>query len=238
MKSTVKELASLTKLYLLQEYTTDAWVAADKDTYHYFKEFAGRNKASATPLPKPLPPVPTPKPFPQTTPRASLPKPSIVQLEKKPLPEPDSIPELQPLTQTSERDLSDWRKIVSNKFPQQKIIDTIPDDAEAKALAFRWQETPAGPQAVLLYSDEPPQQQTFLKSVAQAIESRFCTAQVQSITQFNPSLTYRLVLGQKTVLNTLNLPTSTQTIPLEPIDDYLKQPPLKAALWKQIKDVF
>jgi len=119
-KEQLLELASLTQLFLLQEYNIKERLFANTRDFNYFKETAT--------MPKPAPVIPIPAQEPVAKPVAAAqaaPVPAPMPEEKK-ISSPEELFALEPLGKPQGADLSDMRKLVSEKLPKLEIVDLIP----------------------------------------------------------------------------------------------------------------
>ncbi|MFQ5728817.1 MAG: hypothetical protein ACE5GN_00460 [Waddliaceae bacterium] len=234
----LKDLAALTELHLLQEYSRHDRIMTSRESYEYFKQYALRKRASPQPPPQPIALKPPQK-------KPSPPKP-LPQKETTKKPEPSKEPskpslsfELTPPGSPPTTDFSDIRQVLSKKFPSQKILDDLPDDTAAKQIRRQWADNKKNPEIILLYSNEPAQQRSFLSNLAKAID--VCVGSSSVVSANDPNLEnllkspkLRLILCSGAHLNAIDS-GKTATLALSDLNDYLKNPQLKAELWKKLK---
>ncbi len=222
-------------------------------------------KTPATPKAAPPPPVntlPPPTPAPIAKLEDHTPKPSKmppIPISAPSTPKESTFLTLEPLGKASEMDLSEIRKILEERFPSLTIIDETPSDAEAKQVNSRGVlDKAAAPEVVILYSNEPPLQQTFLANVAKAIQICLNSPAVivsarklENEGGWNTLLemkTLKLIMISKDLFNSLpdltkryrETTQSLDEIPVYFLSDpplYLKDPKLKQALWEGLKQL-
>ncbi|WP_068470215.1 hypothetical protein [Candidatus Protochlamydia phocaeensis] len=212
------------------------------------------------PSPDPLPPVnppehPFPDPLPPTTPPQSPspdPQPPQIVRDKRPL-------QLEPLSATSfpTLDLS-FKQTLRELFPHYPLCDNIPDDKIAKKVKNAWYQEKVIPPIIILSFNDQDKHLTFLKNVAQAISLRLAPARVLSGVQLEkekqwetilrePHLRlviasdYGLYLQPGLMKHYREVPKQakhflhqTPLLLLSDLNLYLKDPQLKALLWRAI----
>jgi hypothetical protein len=250
------ELIALAQLYLTQEYSPKEWIASEPATYQYFKQFAKHKKE--TPQTPVVSPPTSPKTFSSQPPAVPVKKPQEIQPRKGQIepairtPDPKPAAEerkatpfaLDPLGVPKEQDLSDIRKIVTELFPWQKIIDHPPSDSAAQQQAH----------VIVFHFDEPAEEATLLTNLSKAIQDRFGKTELLSahkIDQENQwetllqSASLRLILisekGLRDLPNLLkhfqqekNQLNHIPTCLMSQTSAYLQDPELKRTLWKTI----
>lgn len=214
----LQHIIALTKLHISQEYDAKNWVTTDSETYEYYKTFASKKRT--TPIIKPpvspIPVAPRPKPIaPKPSPQKKLP-PKSTPIERETLP---SAPKTE---------FADFKKIISMHFPNEKILNFVPDDTLAKEIASKWKKQAIPPEVVILNTTTSPQEKLFLENVARAIEIHFFPAAVLSPEEFKPNDALKLVIGNETQ-------PSFPSLKIEPVANYLKNPQQKAKLWQDLK---
>jgi len=221
--SELQHIIALTKLHISQEYDPKSWIATDTETYEYYKDFASKGKRA--PVSKPQIAQT------QTTPRPVAVKPKPAPQKKQPSePKSKSIPiERETLPSAPKTEFADLKKIISEHFPNQKILDFVPDDTRAKEIAAKWKKQAIAPEVIILHSTATSQERLFLENVARAIEIRFCPAVVMTPEEFSPNEKVKLVIGSKTE-------HAGATLEIGPVDSYLKNPQQKAKLWQDLKN--
>ena len=276
MKSTCDtyaELTALTRQYILQEHEPTDWVESASETYHYFKRLALEKKEVTTPpqpvakpaivLPsKPLiiaeqsPPPQKPSPPPQPPVENIPPPPPVTEVKSLPKKKPPF--ELEPFGTPPIHDLHDLQKIISEKFPQQQIIETPPSDLIARQINGAWQKQSSAIAVFILSFNEPPQQKAFLANLAKAINLLLAPAIVVNAHKLENEKGWETALKSpdlKLIIATdygvYALPElmkhykdqpreakhylgSTPLCLLSDISIYLKEPKLKPSLWKAI----
>jgi len=236
------------KQFLLEEFKRDQWFTTTPETYHYFKTLAVQKQvqtqtprpvpvnniapAQAQPLPKshysPLPPAPpasavgvaakpivTPPPVLKTEPKIQLESLKDVEQESK-------VFQLSPLLMPKEIDLSDFKKIVAQIAPLQMIVDQPLTDS---------------PEVLIVCGNEPPEQQAFLKNIAQAINLTIASAVVissQRLEHATRSPKLRFIIGSTFEKQKEGI----KYLQLHDIALYLNAPEKKALLWKEIRALY
>ncbi|NGX41942.1 MAG: hypothetical protein K940chlam7_00216 [Chlamydiae bacterium] len=246
------DLLAMTEIHLLQEYSRKDWLLTDRETYEYFKEFSSKNRPapSAQKAPKaPPPPVipkspaiqkpppPPRKPIPPKKPTPEAPKP---EQKKEPLTSSTPI-ELHPPSSPKAAEFADIHKILTTKVPSQKIIDSIPDDTHAKSVLNQWQKKDQNLEVIILCSDKETSHLTFLANLAKAIEVHFCSASVistkdQKLEQLLNTPELKLVICTEKNVTSLG-DSKAPILRLQDLEEYLKDPQLKAGLWKELCEV-
>lgn len=160
-KDLLVELASLTQLYLFQEFKVSDWIFSEPESYAFFKRMASVQKKQ---LPSKAPP-PSEKIIVQETAPAPLkdPPPQKMEAAIKELPE-RSI-RLEPMEGARLVDFSDLKAIIGERYPGLKIMEDIPDDAKAKQ-----KPKVQNLQVAVIYLSCQPLHQAFLANLTQAID--------------------------------------------------------------------
>lgn len=271
-----EELLSLTRLYLTKECSNEDWlICDDKATFNYFKEFAIKSRQTS-PLPQmqqtiKAPVVVAPKieskkndtvsekivekvnkipPAPQVKDKvAAAPAPTA------PTPTPPTKSEpfsLQLLPKTPTLETSEFRKILLEKFSQLQIVDTIPDDKEAKSKSNQWQNPPIS--VLIAAMAKNKEEQAFLDSVAMAMQVRNCSTKIIETSKLNELLssTLKLIIADRQALASYpNLQKHYRWDPaqfrhfigpipliiLEDLNHYLKDPKQKRELWNSLRAI-
>lgn len=241
LQSEFKELLALTQNYLIQEFSPQQWIEVDRESYSYFRSFAQLKKQEAPKteaLKKPIEPQATkiykpteinpPQPAAQKLPpKKDLP--SSQKFENNPeikkVLEPVSVEapnrvskkiQSDPLPLLENHDLSDLRKIISEKFPEQKILDYPPDDTRAKIVKNGWKNKIKETKLVLLC---PPHfhQHPLLTHLRHAIQ---------------------VIFNTPTEISDVHLDSEKNpTLALENLDVYIQDFRQKALLWQKIKQI-
>ena len=76
------------------------------------------------------------------------------------------------------QEFTELRKIITEKLPHLRLVDLIPDDAEAKLLASLWTQEKKKTQAVILAFDDISKHLAFLGNIVKALEVFGITAQI------------------------------------------------------------
>lgn len=240
LHSEFKELLALTQNFLVQEFSPNQWIEVDRESYLYFRSFAQLKKQEAPKaevLKKPIEPQttkinkPTDLPPPPAAQKLNPKKdpPSLPKIEKNPEikkalePASDEASNFvskkilsDPLPLLDHQDLSDLRKIISEKFPEQKILDYPPDDAQAKIVKNAWKSRDKQAKLVLLCPSHF-HQHPLLNHLRQAIQMTFNTPVEISDTSLESE--------------------KKPTIALESLDIYMQDFKQKAILWQKIKQL-
>lgn len=156
----------------------------------------------------------------------------------------------------------DLRNTLQQLFPNLHLYAAPPNDHAAKQIATQWMKSLDITDVLILSFHESPKEREFLENVAKAIEQVFVPAQVFSVphaekdvdwnTIFDASKVRLILANEKELhensqlmqLHTKGPKGSCQflaKIPLLILADlslYLKDPPLKAALWQAIHTFF
>jgi hypothetical protein len=253
-------LQAMLKLYLLDEYSPQAWIATSPVNYEYFKNYALSQKKAV--LPKQIQPAnfqaakaiqpPVSSFVPQksekkdkTEPAKPLPSPLAKPLQSKEkikteIPFSKSF-ELNPLGATEGIDLSDIRRRFIENFPAHPVIEAIPtEDDKNKNL----QNLKA---IVVAFGRELAHHRIFLNNLSKAInDSLYPAALIEAndlknalesnelhilITQEKETIDHPYLSQQLEKLNQKKV----SVVFLSSIEDYFSNPKLKAQLWRQIK---
>lgn len=214
IKQELRELISLAKDHLAQEYERSDRVMADKTSYEAYLEFAKQNpKSKLQPIvAKPAPAVATKQPLPAPIP--------------KPIPKPQQQPKVEKAAEVVEEkeekmvraDFSDIRELVEKNYPHQKILDGPLEDSAGKMNLH--------PEVLVIGQNL---NHPFLNHYTQAIN--LCLGSARLITANDKNLPALLKTAKLVVANNFEHAGLT----LEPIEHYLKNPSLKADLWKETK---
>lgn len=255
------ELISLTKLYLMQEFSRDSLIEACPENYNFFRQEAMKQKQASQPV-KQDQPVPQqtgiPKLPPQTAEKKAVycppttTKPSPPQssqtaqqtIEVKPTAPSSDVAapakksgnfiNLEPVTSPAVHDLSDIRKIMQEKFPQHQLIQ--------EPLIIQ-------NEACILSKDESPIGQALLINLAKAITlsghqtEYLVNIRPDSLKMLLSTPGLRLVIAAKPFLEVFpHLNSDCQglglkLLPLADLSSYLEKPLLKASLWKSLCEI-
>lgn len=269
------ELLDLTKRYLLQEYSISDRLFSEKETYDYFRAYALQNKKAehagqvkgnqAVPVCPKVANVPS---VPKVPPVANVPP--VPKVANVPPTERIKKEENVETSQTSQRpelkleqpaaaqaaDFTELRKIIREKLPQVHLLDHLPDDTEAKALAAGWAKEKQAAQILILSFDEPPKHQLFLANIAKALQMfgfhAIVTNGLKIENKILQSKELKLIVASSAGF--YNLPElqkhhredtrqgrhyigDQQLLLLSDIGFYLKEPGLKPSLWKALKEL-
>lgn len=224
------ELAALLQVHLLQEYPQGTWIGVEPNNYAYFKEHATQQRARQAPPPPavaaaappriPEPRAPARPANPPTPPTPVAPPPAVaaVPAPKKPEPAPEKQPQqakprfaLEPPAEVPHGDLGEIRSLIAERFPNVRIIDEIPDDAEAQRIRYAWKGEGSSPLAIIGSFGGTAQEQTLLTNIVAAIRRYYSS---DAIAQAG---------GWEKLLKIPNLA------------NYLKDPKLKPALWTTVR---
>lgn len=158
-------------------------------------------------------------------------------------------------------DHQEIRKILQERFPSLRIINTIPNDQDATKLAKLWEHDQELPQVLLLIGDESEKQKLFLENLRIAIESYGLSAKVVSISKIDHGRGWEPILQDKglklIISNSSHLAAfphlkthvrrttklTLQTLGEVPLflladfSSYFKESSLKPLLWKNLKEV-
>ncbi len=246
----LKELISLTKLFLLSEYSPKEWKFCDEASYRFFKE-----RAQKLPLPEKAP-APAPKiEAAQEPPKIAIPPKeapkAITPPKEAPKKEEAAVINLEPVRQTDASDFSDIKKILQARFPALTLLPAPPDDSEAK------KESKAAFGEIVILSFER-QTSPFIKNLACAIQQEIAPCTIVSAARLESEKEWENLLRQeqlKLILSTdyglFSLPGAMPyfreipkqaksflgNVPLLLLTDlslYLKEPKLKPTLWRAI----
>lgn len=271
-----KELLALCQIHLSQEFPSNCWIPIDPATYATFKRSAppkpAEEKKAPIPVPTQINPLPLPSPVKTAThtppppvkeappEKITAPAPQKVSakvvVEEKRIPTtPSSQLTLDPVKTLTTVDLSDIRKIIAEKFPQQQILDAIPSDEEARRVHSAWKLAATVPAVVVLSFNESSNEKAFLQKMTSAIEQKLAPAAVISAQgiedwdHFLKSKGLRLIIASTHGLEAVpeamkhyrEFPKQARSqlgkvalCPLPDISLYLREPQLKHALWSAI----
>lgn len=238
-----QELISLTKQYLAQEFQNNEyidekppeWIVSELQTYNYFKEYAIQNKnpkikQAAVVIPAPVqqpryePPVQT-KQVVQPEPKIEIMETPVTNVQKPIEPTPTPVVEtekkkgfeLEPIKATTPADLSDVKRLVQELFPNQIIIDSIPQNT------FQ----------VIIISDHTEKHFiSFLNNYAKAIDLNLGTSKIMTSKKFQESPRLNSL---KMIIQATDATISHDGVALLQLSDlaqYFKEPVLKLELWK------
>lgn len=156
-------------------------------------------------------------------------------------------------------DVSEVRKILSEKYPSLKFTDAIPSDAEAKKKARNWEHEQLTQILILSFNDSP-RHNNFLENLRFAIEVQGWSARVakgigiENNKKWNPVLAAKglcLVVASSSDIeacselkklyreSTHSEKATLAGIPLLLLADpstYIYEPNLKSILWKNLKE--
>lgn len=162
--------------------------------------------------------------------------------------------ELDPLVKSLPIDLSDIRNIMMEKFPHQKIIDSPPNDELAKKISNAWSQEIKIPPILILSLNESPMHKAFLENLATALTIYFGEAKfflmddLECVKIFNSKDLRFIIANRQTISASSELnkhyreaegKSFINQIPLFLLSDtqaYLKEPRLKATLWKALSE--
>lgn len=240
----VTELSTLLQLYLKQEFPNGGWIAADQETVHFFRKMiqakkkpveqqAQKSVVLPTPAAAPKLPPPIKENFEITHPPSQNFTPPAAEKNAVKPPAKKSAPDratfnLEPFQIQSAIDLQEIRAIFSEKYPKMPILDSLPD---IKTMA---------PQIAIFYEEASPEQLLFLKNLTRAV-----TISLGKATLFKTSLlskeSFKNRLIHQGQLKLILAPFSIDSSPSIPVvkflnlEDYLRTPLKKEALWQEIK---
>jgi hypothetical protein len=216
----------------------------------------------APPAPPPKPPLPPAPPAPvHTTAKADIePKAPPVQATQE--------------TQSSSHRLAlstpsapvavlfdDLKTILKEKYPQIQLVDTPPDDAQAKEIANAWTVQHAAPEAAILSFDEPAHHREFLQNISLALRAHGIDAAVIPAAKIEHRSGWNELITSKQLKFVIAAAVGIESLPLlksccketgksgcgmigerpllllSDIGFYFKEPALKLALWNAIKAI-
>lgn len=267
------ELAGMTRSYILEHYQNSDRIIGTKEAAEHFRMCmagferfpnlgklpAQGNNTPPRPTPKPvIPPIQKPLPPP---PRRPLPIPAQNgdPAPKKNVSSPISGGfALEPMEEAKPHDLSDIRKMYSERFPQSPILDVPPDSAIALKPSLEVSAS-SYPQVALLSFSGNQRLLDFMGNIARAIHLRWgLRAEILPAHQWEQEkaweglLAYpglKLILASDYGLQTLPGLTShyreaqrqgqhylknTPLLLLSDLTLYLREPHLKQPLWQAI----
>ena len=205
----------------------------------------------------PSPAAPLPKRLPLPT--FETPKETTKSAEAKKAPAEAVFFTLSPPSQQEPTDNKVMRKLISTTLPTMQLLDSIPDDSEARRLSAEWKQPKSSPEVLILAFDETPSHLEFLTKMGNAISIHGYTINVVQAKKIEAEGTWemllttnvRLVLATHAGIHTLpGLTTfymesakgakfTLNKIPLIPLSDisfYMQEASLKIPLWKAIKE--
>ena len=229
--SEIQNVIALTKLHIKQHYKESEWLYTDLESLDYYKSFVQKHRGSANSKPKaPIAPPPIIK-------KAPRPKPAPIKEVQKKSMEPENKPanpkniERQMPKPVAQVEFSDFRKILNEYYPSQKILENQPDDTKAKEIAHRFEKANIPPEIIIIDTGYSPSEKLFLENVARALEARFSRAAVLATDEWDKNLSLRLVVGTQDAVNGISQPK----VVMKPVDHYLQNPKEKAKLWQDLK---
>lgn len=210
-KQELRELILLAKDHLSQEYERSDRVMADKESYEAYLEFAKQN------------PKGKPQPIAVKAPVVAIkqhPLPPILKPVPKPQPKVEKAPEIveEKEEKVATTDFSTIRELVEKNYPHQKILDEPLENSSEKMNLH--------PDVLVIGQNL---NHPFLNHYTQAIN--LCLGSARLITANDKNLPALLKTAKLVVANN----SEHAGLTLEPIDCYLKNPSLKADLWKETK---
>ena len=248
-KEDYKELISLTKQYLAQEFQNQDLIVSELETYNYFKEYAIRNKSQPKKIdlkPEEIKPIPKPlvhsvviplkqiilteqkseiieTPIIKTIAPAEI-KSEAISETPKDEPEKKRQFELEPIKAITPSDLSDIKQTVAGLFPNQIILDYIPQDAAQ----------------IIIISDHPEKQvQTFLNNFSKAIDLMLAPSKIISLNKFQATAHFpELKMVIQTTDNKITEQDGVSYLKVLDLPKFFKEPSLKAELWKLTNSKF
>lgn len=212
------DLAALTQLYLLQNHSLEERLVVNQATYEWFLAYAKKNqwpparKREASPDPV----SESPASLSQTQKEhATIPAPPPAA------PRPEDTVALHPPSSPPPVDqFSDFRRIFSEKFPSQQVLESPPSEGKVE---------------VGILSAQPSQQERlFLNHLATAITVCYCPASVISKDKASLPCELRLVIGSESSIDDRIAGKNIPFVRMLHPSQYLKNPLLKAELWKAI----
>lgn len=214
------ELIALTKRHLIEEYPSNQILFTTEEMALYFK-----NSLKKAPPAAPKTHIPAPIPIKLVAQKKAAVAPIKVEPEVKEV-KPHKAPTVPIL------DFADIKGILKEKLPALKIIEEIPEDSCAKKVASSWNHEWG--EVVLIAPKTTPEGLLLLQNMAKAIQSLGYSARVlqEMPTQDKIDACMHLkllVIGEDCTL------TSKNSIRLLPLKNYIDQPQLKSALWKQLQ---
>lgn len=156
--------------------------------------------------------------------------------------------------------LDDLKKIVQEQLPQIKLIESVPDDNEAKSVSNDWEKDKVIPQLAILSFNEPAKHKTFLQQIASSLELMGYSSGIVSASKIEQGQGWHAFVASPQLKLVIAAGPAFETIPslkkyhkesakhgrhllgdrplllLPDISVYLQEPSLKASLWKTIKD--
>jgi glucan-binding YG repeat protein len=265
------ELLALTKRYLLQEWMPGDKILSEAETYSYFKAYALQNqkKGAVKTVPDQRGGLDKSSPIKAVTSHRtpneerSHRTPNVASShrtpnEEKSTPKVESVTATETVTVTgSSPNFTELRKIIQEKLPHIHLLDQLPDDSEAKALANNWTKEKQAAQIIILSFDEPAKHQLFLENIAKALKlfgfhavvANAMKMEWQKMLQSNALKL--IVAGSSGFHNLAELQKHHREdarqgrhylgdrplLLLSDIGFYLKEPTLKPSLWKALKEL-
>jgi hypothetical protein len=167
---------------------------------------------------------------------------------------------LAPPASIQKTDFTELRKTVQEKFPHLHLLDTLPDDAEAKKLANGWAQQKPAPQILILSFDETAKHLAFLENITKALAIYGLNVQIANAVKLErenewttrlKSQELKLVIASSTGFYNLSelqkhyregakqgrhYLNDRPLLLLSDLGFYLKEPSLKASLWAALKE--
>lgn len=243
LKEELLHLLTMTRSYISSEIDSNAciWLAPEVTTF--YKDMAQTSKPQNNPVRQTVP-ISSP-------PVAARPLKTTVQVVKKEsetIIEPvskdpeqnrsESAPSksvekvstgfiLEPWQDQGQRDYSDAKKIVQERFPRLSILP-LP--------SFETLTSLAGNRALIVHNEKNPAHVTLLKNIVKALVVHGCPAQLIAITDFESAqLPEELKLIIATTDNAEKIKLKGPALSLLPLEKYLENAQLKRELWSQLR---
>lgn len=222
VKERYNELVSLTKLFLIQEYTPREFISSSPESLGYFRKVAAAARANKPTAPTPQQPLPQSATAPKapevkkvqpspTTPSqppvtATPPLPAAARVEPAPakeVPSSKEVPKediffvLDPMKEPSPSDFKEVTQLIAQHLPGYPVLSSIPDDRTAKEVSSAWKRTAAIPQVLILSFNETDKHQIFLHNIAKAISISIAPASVMSAYKLEEGKQWEKVLQSK-----------------------------------------
>lgn len=231
------QLVGLLKLYLFQEYSDCMQNSTTKPTAQRQQE--NKQKAPVQAVKTQEAPPSIPKPIEEKRQPVKKPPEQKPQPAKKPS-EEKIVRSTSPTTHVLEHDIGDFRKILSERFPTQKIHDAIPTEE----LANQKQKNATTTSVIVLSIGCNQEEQLMLSNLAKGIESHlaYTTKHIhipeQSDKELFLSKELRLVITTESSLSAVPEASSIDRSKIHLLPDltcYFKEPQLKSKLWSELK---
>lgn len=173
MPDDARALLRDTLAYLKDPLLPKQVIFASEDECVYFQ----RKKEASKPTPAPPAPKEWARPMPAPVQRSAPPPVAVVE-RKIPTPSEKSEEAPKEEPKVVVESVSPIKKTLQRIAPHLKLVDQVPDDAQAKRVANAWKEKISDAEVALLACDTNPETLELLKTLAKAIDQNLAKSKV------------------------------------------------------------